>query len=69
MIRIELDPQVAVELHHGAGLLREVLEQNDRPEQALQMRDAQLALSGALRGAGWVPQGDGWAHQANRRRR
>lgn len=70
MIRVELEPQTAIELHHAAGLLRRVLEDNGATEQALQMRDAQLAIAGALRAFGWEPDGpDAWRQRARRPRR
>lgn len=71
MIRVELEEQTAIELHHGAGVLRAVLEQNGGTAQALLMRDVQLAVAGALRAHGWVPDDDGtsWVRRRSGPRR
>jgi hypothetical protein len=69
MIRVELDEQTAVELHHGAGVLRDVLEAKGATEHARHMRDAQLAIAGALRAVGWVPAERGWTKRPTGRRR
>lgn len=70
MIRIDLDEQTAVELHHAVGVMREILERSaDHSVATAAMRDAQLALAGGLRAHGWTPTDDGWAKRPTRPRR
>lgn len=76
MIRVEIDEQTAVELHHALGVMRAVFDhrtaQNDGLDMTVAstaMRDAQLAVAGGLRANGWTPDGDGWAKRPGRSRR
>lgn len=75
MIRVDLDEQTAVDVHHALGVIRGVFDHRtaegdlDLTAASTACRDAQLAIAGGLRAVGWTPSDDGWTKRPTRRRR
>jgi hypothetical protein len=67
-IKVQLEEQAAADLHALVVHVRRSLPDDD--DMHPRLRDAELALAGALRAVGWMPrQGGGWLGQTMQRPR